>query len=245
MSEMIIDRNHKVIFLHNPKCGGTFVKSEYEKAGNRDTTLFFSTWVKQYNTDPWHITYDLLPRFIPNWEKYRLIVMVRNPYNRYLSARKELKRGLSSFPDKLRAPYLLEGEYRKMTKYQKYLRSLYDVTLRKDVKRFQHFLSIEDVQDSLELLESMNYYEQDLILRNRRVPWLMPQNFFVGTGVEILHFESEADWEKLAEILVLPDMLSRLVIPPDYKIRESSREMLRDLYFEDKWLFDFYDQKRL
>lgn len=247
---MIIDKQRKVIFLHNPKCGGTFLKGEYEKAGNPDTTLFHTTWMKEYNTDPWHITYDLLPRFVPDWKEYRIFVMVRNPYNRFLSATKEarnvLTRNLWPLKKGLRSSYLFRGEYSKMPLYQKFIASLRDVILFKCglgcEKQFQQFLSLEDAQRSLELLQSMTYYEQDQILRNRRIPWLMPQSCFVGTDVEILCFEKRADWEKLAGLLELPDMLSRLHLPADYKINEESKKIIRQLYFEDSWLFDLYNQ---
>ena len=76
---MILDNKRKVIFLHNPKCGGTFLKEEYQRAGYGDTTLFFTTWSKLYNTDPWHITYSLIPRFVPDWEEYQIYTMIRNP----------------------------------------------------------------------------------------------------------------------------------------------------------------------
>lgn len=89
---MIVDRERKVIYLHNPKCGGTFLRDIYiEEYGKTEATKWWKLFSKEYGTDLGHITYDDLPRFIPEWEDYRLVTMIRNPYNRFYSGIKELK----------------------------------------------------------------------------------------------------------------------------------------------------------
>ncbi|WP_289201684.1 hypothetical protein [Parabacteroides goldsteinii] len=95
---MIVDQERKVIYLHNPKCGGTFLRDIYiEKYGKTDATKWWKLFSHQYGVDLGHITYDDLPRFIPEWKDYRIITMIRNPYNRFYSGIKELKSQLVPF----------------------------------------------------------------------------------------------------------------------------------------------------
>lgn len=74
---MIVDKERKVIFLHNPKCGGTFLRDIYiEKYGETEGTKWWGSFTPEYNTDLGHITYNDLSRFIPDWREYRIVVMV-------------------------------------------------------------------------------------------------------------------------------------------------------------------------
>ena len=92
IENMIVDRERKVIYLHNPKCGGTFLRDIYiEQYGETDATKWWKLFSTQYGVDLGHITYNDLPRFIPEWKDYKIVTMVRNPYNRFYSGIKELK----------------------------------------------------------------------------------------------------------------------------------------------------------
>lgn len=240
---MILDNKRKVIFLHNPKCGGTFLKEEYQRAGYGDTTLFFTTWSKLYNTDPWHITYSLIPRFVPDWEEYQIYTMIRNPYNRFYSALKEARKELRR--DRiLRSSYLMRGRYAGMNRINKFLLIIKEYLFSDcgygNEKFVQDFLNSNDLSKSLELLLSKDYFTQDLILRNPCIPWFMPQSYFAGMNVKQFHFESYSDWEEVADLLELPTLLDNLKLPDDYDINDSARSFLLSLYFEDKWLFDLY-----
>lgn len=94
---MIIDKSRKVIYLHNPKCGGTFLRDIYqEKYGDTEAIRWWKLYSREYGTDLGHISYDDLPRFVPDFEEYRLLMMVRNPYNRFISGYKETKSQFST-----------------------------------------------------------------------------------------------------------------------------------------------------
>lgn len=87
----------------------------------------------------------------------------------------------------------------------------------------------------------MEHAEQDLFIRNKRIPWLNPQSSFFGEGVEILKYESEQDWAKLLAIFGLAEYQGRLKIAKEYIIPENICEMIKGLYPEDLDLFRMYD----
>lgn len=62
-----------------------------EQYGETDATKWWKLFSTQYGVDLGHITYNDLPRFIPEWKDYKIVTMVRNPYNRFYSGIKELK----------------------------------------------------------------------------------------------------------------------------------------------------------
>lgn len=118
---MIIDEKAKCIFLHNPKCGGTFLHKCYWRENPDDSDyLFWHLWTPEDNIDRTHITLSLLPRFVPDFKDYRIVTFVRNPYNRFVSAFKTaahyspyLRKLLAkvSFDPKQFCEYLLNLDY--------------------------------------------------------------------------------------------------------------------------------------
>lgn len=233
---MIIDQERKIIYLHNPKCGGTFLRNIYiEKNGETDATKWWLNFTLKYGTDLGHISYEDLPRFVPEYEEYRLFVMVRNPYNRFYSAFKEFKKqyGRIIFP----SPYLYGGEYKEWNKYQKFIYYLKKIC---PGTYLVQALSRVPVQEFTIKLYSYNRLKQDVFLRNKRIPWLNPQSTFLGKKVTILHYESVSDWEILLNALGLSEYLNRVKIARDYDIPESICEMIRILYPEDNQLFSLY-----
>nr|WP_242506947.1 hypothetical protein [Parabacteroides goldsteinii] len=137
---MIVDKERKVIYLHNPKCGGTFLRDLYiEKNGNTEATKWWKLYTCKYGTDLGHITYKDLPCFVPEWEEYRITVMIRNPYNRFYSAVKEFLLRLKNVGGVLKYPELMAEEYAESNLLTKiYLLSICPGTyrLRKFRKRY-------------------------------------------------------------------------------------------------------------
>lgn len=83
---MVIDETTKVIFLHNPKCGGTFFRKSYFNChGLSNAYDYWKLYDETVNTDLGHINLQNLPRFIPDYKEYKIISFVRNPYNRFIS----------------------------------------------------------------------------------------------------------------------------------------------------------------
>lgn len=87
---MVIDETTKVIFLHNPKCGGTFFRDSYTAChGSHQAYDYWKLYDETVHTDLGHINLQNLPRFIPDYKEYKIISFVRDPYNRFVSGFKE------------------------------------------------------------------------------------------------------------------------------------------------------------
>lgn len=128
---MIVDKERRIIYLHNPKSSGTFLRKLYiGKYGKSEATKWWKAYTIQYGTDLGHITYSDLPRFIPEWREYRIVAMVRNPYNRFYSAVKETLIQCGKQPVRMGKnypvmvpPYILEGEFQEWSK----IKRIYDL----------------------------------------------------------------------------------------------------------------------
>lgn len=90
----------------------------------------------------------------------------------------------------------------------------------------------------LRFLESLDYYEQDRILRSPEVPWFNPQSYYTGSDVEILRYESEQDWKYICDIFGIPH--AQVKIKPDYTSDPEVHDMLFRLYFDDERIFEIY-----
>ena len=239
---MIVDRERKVIYLHNPKCGGTFLRNIYiEKYGKTEATKWWKLFSKEYGTDLGHITYDDLPRFITEWEDYRIVTMIRNPYNRFYSGIKELKKQLApfNFCSIKNFRYFYEKEWLSLNKYQKIyelLRSICPGTYTGLLVK----LNLASPEDACKYISSLKRSKQDVFLRNKRIPWIAPQSNYMADKVEILRYESESDWEKLLETFGLSAYKDRLAIAKDYAIPDDIRKKIEKLYQEDRELFLMY-----
>lgn len=245
---MIVNERTGVIYLHNPKSGGTFLRRCYRKQyGKTADTRFWALYTRQVNTDLGHITYNLLPRFLPQWKDYRIMVMLRNPYNRFESGLKESRFQL----DKYKRFHGRRLEDLTDHPLQVSLPRLWLMRLKiKELSLFQYdewayvkrMIALNDPLEFCETLARESFYHQDLLLRNKRIPWLNPQSQFIGLQVEILHYESEEDWRKLAEAFELDDLMTGLNIQKDYEIPEREKELIRQLYFDDELLFTQYNK---
>ncbi|WP_293716324.1 hypothetical protein [uncultured Parabacteroides sp.] len=237
---MIVDNGRKVIYLHNPKCGGTFLRDIYiEKYGESEATKWWKIYDSRYGTDLGHITYSDLYRFIPDWKDYRIVMMVRNPYSRFYSAVKEVKLHLIGFIKLgfIEIPYAridkngIESRI-KNTFFRSICPGTYNHTL---VKLF----TVSPEYCCKQIL-SFERPKQDLFIRSKKIPWLNPQSYFWGKDVEVLYYESETDWEKLLDIFDLSEYLTRLSIAKAYEIPDYMYAMIEELYPEDMELFRKY-----
>lgn len=238
---MIVDRERKVIYLHNPKCGGTFLRELYiEKYGISEDAKWWKAYTGTYRTDLGHITYSDLPRFVCEWKDYRIVVMVRNPYNRFYSAVKEAMMQYVRNPVivfiygfRINVPsYVYYGEYQEWNK----IRKIYELWKMYAGIHLPDQLALADPEEFCKRI-FLKHSRQNLFIRNKRIPWLNPQSYFWGKNVEVFYYESESDWIKLLDIFGLSEYQSRLSIAKDYVIPDYMHAMIEKLYPEDMELF--------
>lgn len=202
---MIIDEKLKVIWLHNPKCGGLFFRNAYAFVHKDGLEKIFKGYYSENtNTDLAHIDYGNLARFIPDYENYKIITFLRNPYNRFVS-------GWKTACERL-------GEIREI-----------DQKMNGDIQRICRYIY------------GLNYFQQDRLLRSRRIPWLNPQTNYTRNNTTILRFESEADWQFIFRIFQLTG--SEVKIPQDYHIDVETQAIIRKLYYDDESIFRLYEHK--
>lgn len=241
---MIVDKTHKVIYLHNPKCGGTFLRRIYiEKYGETEATDWWLEHTYTYGTDLGHIIYRDLSRFVPDFREYRLLVMVRNPYNRFISGFKESK----NHHDFLRQEGIVKyynyffRYYRcnRLSRLENMYENIREVLSFSFVCRLRQMLLLS-ASDFSEKLCASGKNEQDRFLRNKRVPWLYSQSAFTGPGVTVLSYESVSDWHILLEAFDLMEFSDRLSIAKDYGMDDALCRRIEQLYPEDKFLNSIY-----
>ncbi|MEY8612492.1 hypothetical protein AALM74_25330 [Parabacteroides segnis] len=237
---MIVDKTRKVIFLHNPKSGGTFLRNIYkEKYGESEATVWWNPYTRKNGTDLGHISYNDLPRFVPGWEEYRLLVMIRNPYNRFYSSVKELK-GQHYYPARkyklFSVPRFKQAEFQEWNVIRKWYELIRWACPGFRSGGLKRMLVLPEKEWARKLC-SLSRSRQNFFLRNKRYPWLNPQSDFTGEGVEILHYESERDWCILLDAFGLSDYSDRVSIAKEYEISAQDRIMIERLYPEDASLF--------
>lgn len=230
---MIVDKERRIIYLHNPKSGGSFLRDIYiEKYGETEATKWWKLFSPEYDTDLGHITYERLPDFIPDWEDYRIVMMVRNPYNRFYSAVKEVKHHLIATKKK----GFVKISYALISKSGVILREKIALMLSICPGTYTHSLVklfTVSPEECCKQLLSYKRSKQDLFIRNKIIPWLNPQSYFLGKYVEVFYYESDSDWEKLLELFGLSEYKDRLAIAKDYKIPDYMYTMIEKLYPED------------
>lgn len=204
---MIVNDSLKTIYLHNPKSGGTFLREIYSQWYTRDEAYkYWKVFEEKYNTDLGHINYLNIARFIPDYREFRIVTMLRNPFNRFVSA------------------------WRETCLHHKVIANINN----------QHNGDIERIT---EYLLSLNFYEQDLILRNNGLPWLQPQTYFVRENTIKLHYELPGDWFFLLNVFGI--RYPHVKIRDDYPLTNRSYDNIRKLYPEDEDIFNWYDKKVL
>lgn len=201
---MIVNDSLKTIYLHNPKTGGTSFREMYGQRYSEDEAhKYWKVYGERFNADLGHINYSNLARFIPDYLDFRIITMVRNPYNRFVSAWKEAC---------MHYPVILEMN-------EKYG---------------------GDIEAITDYVSSLNFYDQDLFLRNKQIPWLEPQSLFIRERTIVLRYEVLADWAFLLNVFDIHN--ENIHIRADYNLSPRSRENIRALYPEDEALFELYEQ---
>lgn len=199
---MIVDEQMKVIFLHNPKSGGTFLREAYTKArGSGQAYRYLRLYNEDVNTDLGHINLGNLPRFVADCDQYKILSFVRNPYNRFVSA-------------------------------------LQTTCLHNPLVRRLDENCCGDVKKICRCLLSLSAYRQDMILRNRRIPWLNPQSNYADHRTIVLRYESAADWRFLFNVFRIENAEVR--IRGDYPMDEETKRLIRELYFDDQVIFRLY-----
>lgn len=199
---MVIDESSKVIFLHNPKCGGTFFRNSYLNCHGSDKAHdYWKLYDEIVHTDLGHINLRNLPRFVPDFMDYKIITFVRNPYNRFVSA---LKTAAELVPD--------ISEIGRKCQW--------------------------NIEDICNYISTLNYREQDFLLRNPCIPWLNPQSYFIAPHVITLQFESYNDWNFLLNVFRITD--ANIYIREDYKLNDYTKGLIYDLYFDDENIFKIY-----
>lgn len=237
---MIVDKERKVIYLHNPKCGGTFLRNIYiKKYGKSDATKWWKVYDHQYGTDLGHITYLDLYRFIPDWKDYRIVMMMRNPYSRFYSAVKEVK---MHFFASVKLGFIeifgtkIDKDGMESRKKSTFFRSICPGTYTHTLVK----LFAVSPEECCKQILSFERPKQDSFIRSKKIPWLNPQSYFWGKDVEVFYYESESDWGKLLEIFDLSEYKDRLSIAKDYEIPDYMYAMIEELYPEDAELFRKY-----
>lgn len=84
---MYIDEENNVIFLHNPNCGGRFIRRCLSQQDEITSAYkYWGPYTRELNIDLSHINKYTISRFFPEWEHFQIVTIVRNPFNRFISA---------------------------------------------------------------------------------------------------------------------------------------------------------------
>lgn len=95
-----------------------------------------------------------------------------------------------------------------------------------------------DVKQICRCLLSLSAYRQDMMLRNRRIPWLNPQSNYADHRTIVLRYESLADWRFLFHVFSVGEPEVR--IKADYILDDETKSLIRKLYFDDVNIFRLY-----
>lgn len=200
---MYIDKKNKIIFLHNPNCGGRFIRQCLSQQDELTSAYkYWGPYTRELNTDLSHINKHTLPRFFPEWKEYKVVVLIRNPYNRFMSAWN-----------------VARGNNFKILR----LSSIYNSPFA-----------------FLKYIDSLNYYEQDRLLRSPEIPWFNPQSYYIDNKFLTLQYENPDDWKILFKLLEIKN--AKIQIKANYPFHNDIYKLLKKLYFEDVDIFNIYQQ---
>lgn len=91
---MIISHKHKFVFMHNPKVAGSAIRKVLEHLHDDDMNYWHQGFVPELDrvVDLAHLTWREIIALRPEVEEYDVMVVVRNPYDRFVSAVQECVR---------------------------------------------------------------------------------------------------------------------------------------------------------
>lgn len=79
---MLINVKDRIILLHNPKTGGRFREGACKERYFHTPSIELKKPVRNIS----HITYEEAKEAMPTFPLYKVITVIRNPYNRFVSA---------------------------------------------------------------------------------------------------------------------------------------------------------------
>jgi hypothetical protein len=95
---VIVSESKKFIFIHNPKCAGTSVRTALKQFDTRDNYYWLFSDLDGKKIDKAHMPLNIFRRFSPmDFEllrSYFVFGFVRDPYSRVVSSFNEMKSGL-------------------------------------------------------------------------------------------------------------------------------------------------------
>lgn len=195
---MIINQDKKIVLLQNPKTGGRFRANSLSQGFKRYEIIDFICNGNPYKTVfPFHLTCTELQKYLGDeWDIYHKYTVIRNPYNRFVSA--------------------VNFRFRSVLRET----------------------SIPDLDRALDIVES----NPNILQLQSNTIWFCPQCNWVGEGVKILRYESVDDWIFLCDMLGICKESIR--IRSDYNLTEEQKRRIRQLYKDDEFIFNFYENTK-
>lgn len=96
---MIISHKHKFVFMHNPKVAGSAIRKTLEHLHDDDINFWHQGYLPELDrvVDLAHLTWREILQLRPEVEDYDVMVVVRDPYARFVSAVQECVRQHSMY----------------------------------------------------------------------------------------------------------------------------------------------------
>lgn len=91
---MIVSHEHQLVFVHNPKVAGSAIRLAMEHLHDDEMKFWHQGFVPELDrvVDLAHITFKDLLAFRPQCKDYRVIGVIRDPYERFVSGLQEYMR---------------------------------------------------------------------------------------------------------------------------------------------------------
>jgi len=218
---MVISESNKFIFLHNPKCAGTSIRTALREFDTRSNYYWLFDEIDGYKIDKAHMPLNIFRRFAPDdfnlIHSYFVFGFVRNPYARVLSGfnegRKPLYRDFTA--NKI-----------ELSEYQLKLNKFVSQLTKKNVNgwdiRYRHFVN----QTNMFWLEGKLY--ADVIIKveelNDRLELL---NIFLPEVGAKLYNNLKTKNEK------------PMTYTPEQLLTQHSIEIINTVYHDDFIVFDY------
>ena len=95
---MYLSIEYKFLFIHIPKCAGEWLYNKL-RYGIHTPRIAYWGLDKKYDIDLAHLYQDIVSNYIPTklYNDYFTFAIVRNPYNRFYSAYKDLLKKMSEY----------------------------------------------------------------------------------------------------------------------------------------------------